>query len=146
MAYKSHLRTLILCLFLLLPIAAILSQPNGNNGEEKSKDGTETKEQPSKEEEDINEKRRRFLESGQINVIGSKDEDLKKIPGSANVIGKKILKETSPIDSMEALRRVPGATIRYQDAVGLTPNIAFRGVSNEESRKTLILEDGVLLL
>lgn len=141
-------------LFLLCVIFSsvpLIGQPENNGGEtgaEKTKNGngTETKEQEqpvSKEQETIAEKRRKFLESGQINVIGAKDDDMKKIPGSANVVGKKILKETNPIDSMEALRRVPGATIRYQDAVGLTPNIAFRGVSNEESRKTLILEDGV---
>jgi Fe(3+) dicitrate transport protein len=81
---------------------------------------------------------------GQINIIGSNKNDLKKIPGSATLIGKKYLEETSPIDAMEILRRVPGASIRFQDAAGLTPNIGFRGVSNEESRKTLILEDGIL--
>jgi Fe(3+) dicitrate transport protein len=81
---------------------------------------------------------------GAINVIGSGKDDLKKIPGSATLIGKKYLEETSPIDAMEVLRRVPGASVRFQDAAGLTPNIGFRGVSNEESRKTLILEDGIL--
>ncbi|TGJ99702.1 TonB-dependent receptor [Leptospira semungkisensis] len=132
---------LILLVFVFIPFSFLLSQPNdSNNG---SSDEDTSKKETSPSEESVNEKRRRFLESGQINVIGSKDDDIKKIPGSASVIGKKILKETNPIDSMEALRRVPGATIRYQDAVGLTPNIAFRGVSNEESRKTLILEDGV---
>lgn len=81
---------------------------------------------------------------GQINVIGSNKDSLKKIPGSATVVSKKFLEETQPVDAMEILRRVPGASIRFQDAAGLTPNIGFRGVSNEESRKTLILEDGIL--
>ncbi|MGE8722250.1 TonB-dependent receptor family protein [Leptospira terpstrae] len=79
-----------------------------------------------------------------IHVIGNKKEDLKKIPGSAYIIDKKYLEEASPTDPMEALRRTPGASVRFQDAAGLTPNIGFRGVSNEESRKTLILEDGIL--
>ncbi|MEI1280016.1 TonB-dependent receptor [Leptospira venezuelensis] len=143
---KRFRSSLILCI-LIFSNSSLFSQPNGNAGTNGTSSETEqedpSKKETSKQEETIAEKKRRFLESGQINVIGAKDDDIKKIPGSANVIGKKILKETNPIDSMEALRRVPGATIRYQDAVGLTPNIAFRGVSNEESRKTLILEDGV---
>ncbi|PJZ68236.1 TonB-dependent receptor [Leptospira perolatii] len=160
---KLSNRFLFLLLFLILPIAIFPQEPNeGNPTQDSPKNGkTETngnEETPNgkttgngngqngsgKKEESLEEKHRRFLEAGQINVIGSKDDDLKKIPGSANVIGPKVLKESNPVDSMEALRRVPGATLRYQDAAGLTPNIAFRGVSNEESRKTLILEDGVL--
>ena len=81
---------------------------------------------------------------GQINVIGDGKDSLKKIPGSATIVSKKFLDETQPVDAMEILRRVPGASVRFQDAAGLTPNIGFRGVSNEESRKTLILEDGIL--
>ncbi|TGL64147.1 TonB-dependent receptor family protein [Leptospira sarikeiensis] len=137
--FKKFVRSFFVLSILFFSNSILFSQPNGSSAETDESPKTDV----SKENETLAEKRRRFLESGQINVIGSKDDDIKKIPGSANVIGKKILKETNPIDSMEALRRVPGATIRYQDAVGLTPNIAFRGVSNEESRKTLILEDGV---
>lgn len=139
MRVRNMLRFPVLILFLSLPFLPILSQPNTQEGKEVDADQKQNPNSPDSAEE----KRKRFLESGQINVIGAKDDDMKKIPGSASIIGKKILKETNPIDSMEALRRIPGATIRYQDAVGLTPNIAFRGVSNEESRKTLILEDGV---
>ncbi|EMJ91728.1 TonB-dependent receptor [Leptospira alstonii serovar Sichuan str. 79601] len=43
---------------------------------------------------------------------------------------------------MEVLRRVPGASIRYQDT-GLILNIGFRGVNNDLGRKVLILEDGI---
>lgn len=142
MFVRKNIRFLVFLFLLFTPIFLLSPQPNGGEEKDASKTDSEKKE-GEKSEDPLVEKRRRFLESGQINVIGAKEDDLKKIPGSANVIGKKILKETNPIDSMEALRRVPGATIRYQDAVGLTPNIAFRGVSNEESRKTLILEDGV---
>ena len=83
-------------------------------------------------------------EKTMINVIGDNKESLKKIPGSATIVDKRFLEETQPVDSMEILRRVPGASVRFMDSAGLTPNISFRGVSNEESRKTLILEDGVL--
>lgn len=78
----------------------------------------------------------------EIRVIGDK-KDLKRIPGSATIIGKKFLEETRPTDNMEALRRVPGAHIRYQDPAGLTMNLGFRGISNEVSRKVLVLEDGI---
>jgi Fe(3+) dicitrate transport protein len=78
-----------------------------------------------------------------INVIGEKKDSIKRIPGSATILNKKYLQETRPIDNMEALRAVPGASIRYQDPAGLTMNLGFRGVSNEVSRKVLILEDGL---
>ncbi len=79
----------------------------------------------------------------QIFVIGSKDNGLKRIPGSATIIDGKKLEETRPTDNMEALRMVPGAAVRYQDPAGLTMNLGFRGVSNQVSRKVLILEDGI---
>ncbi|HMZ59215.1 MAG TPA: TonB-dependent receptor plug domain-containing protein, partial [Leptospiraceae bacterium] len=86
----------------------------------------------------------KMYEKAAINVIGDNKDSLKKIPGSATLVEKKFLEETQPLDAMEVLRRVPGASTRFMDSAGLTPNIGFRGVSNEESRKTLILEDGVL--
>ncbi|MCB1178761.1 MAG: TonB-dependent receptor, partial [Leptospiraceae bacterium] len=101
------------------------------------KDTKPTKEEMMKKWEEMSKKT-------SINVIGDGKDSLKKIPGSATLIDKKTLEETQPIDAMEVMRRVPGASIRYMDSAGLTPNISFRGVSNEESRKTLFLEDGVL--
>jgi Fe(3+) dicitrate transport protein len=82
-------------------------------------------------------------EKAQITVIGAKEKGLKRIPGSATIIDSKELNETRPTDNMEALRMVPGAAVRYQDPAGLTMNLGFRGVSNEVSRKVLILEDGI---
>jgi Fe(3+) dicitrate transport protein len=97
---------------------------------------------PSKEE--IEDRWEKSAEKTKINVIGDGKDSLKKIPGSATIVNKKYLEEIQPIDAMEVMRKVPGASIRYMDSAGLTPNISFRGVSNEESRKTLFLEDGVL--
>lgn len=108
-----------------------------------SQETTPDNNRPKTREEAL-EKWKKMSEGTQINVIGDKKEDLQKIPGSATLIKKKFLDETQPVDAMEILRRVPGASTRYMDSAGLTPNISFRGVSNEESRKTLILEDGVL--
>ena len=99
----------------------------------------------SQTEDTKEDKWKKLAEKTQINVIGENKESLKKIPGSATIVDKKFLEETQAVDSMEILRRVPGASVRFMDSSGLTPNISFRGVSNEESRKTLILEDGVLV-
>ncbi len=86
---------------------------------------------------------KKFSDTG-IQVIGKRLEDKNKIPGSAYSLDREYLETAIPTDAMEGLRRAPGASVRYQDASGLTANIGFRGVSNEESRKTLILEDGIL--
>ena len=86
--------------------------------------------------EEIKEKWEKLAEKTRIDVIGDNKDSLKKIPGSATVVSKKFLDETQPVDAMEVLRRVPGASTRFMDSAGLTPNISFRGVSNEESRKT----------
>ncbi|HMW04678.1 MAG TPA: TonB-dependent receptor [Leptospiraceae bacterium] len=130
-------KNIFLLLILLFYSTILFSQESKTSPEPENSKSSETTEQLRKKAED-------FYSKGQINVIGDNKESLKKIPGSATVVSKKFLEETQPVDAMEILRRVPGASIRFQDAAGLTPNIGFRGVSNEESRKTLILEDGIL--
>lgn len=101
--------------------------------------GQSESEAPKKEEQPKTDR----WEKTEINVIGDKEKGLKRIPGSATIIDSKKLDESRPTDNMEALRMVPGAVIRYQDPAGLTMNLGFRGVSNEVSRKILILEDGI---
>ena len=116
----------------------------GNNGQEPAPNDTSKPEEEKTKEQSIEDKWKKLSQKTTINVIGESKDEMKKIPGSASLISKKTLEETQPVDSMEALRAVPGASLRYMDGYGLTPNIGFRGVSNEESRKTLILEDGVV--
>lgn len=127
--YKLFLCFSFVCL--LASFSVLAQEPNPEKQNPVSQE-------PTKDESNKN------FEKSQINVIGNSSKSLKNIPGSATIVGKKFLEEMKPQDAMETLRRVPGVSVRYQDAGGLTPNIAFRGVSNEESRKTLILEDGVL--
>lgn len=79
----------------------------------------------------------------EIQVVGRKKTDLKRIPGSATVVEREFLEKTAPVDAQEVMRRIPGANIRYQDPAGLTMNLGFRGISNQVSRKVLILEDGI---
>lgn len=122
---------LIVYLFILLVHTSLFSQ-------------TKEDEEKKRQEELERKWQEMSAKTTTINVIGESEDSMKKIPGSASLIKKDTLEKTQPIDAMEALRNVPGASMRYMDGVGLTPNISFRGVSNEESRKTLILEDGVL--
>jgi len=108
-----------------------------------NKESTEVKEiQESTESKESNNKDKKW-QNAQINVIGESKKELKRIPGSATIIDKKYLEETKPMDGMDAMRKVPGVAIRYQDPAGLTMNLGFRGVSNEVSRKVLVLEDGI---
>ncbi|TGL76167.1 TonB-dependent receptor [Leptospira yasudae] len=121
-----------------IPIVSQTNQdPNGNSVPKKEP----IKQQGNSEEADETPEESRWKKT-EIRVIGEK-KDLKRIPGSATIIGKKYLEQARPTDGMEVLRRVPGASIRYQDPAGLTMNLGFRGVSNEVSRKVLILEDGL---
>ncbi|EMJ36434.1 TonB-dependent receptor plug domain protein [Leptospira interrogans str. FPW1039] len=128
----KHRSALPLCIFLFLlfswEVPAESEETNKPILSETSSNGEET------EKEKWNQ--------GTISVIGKRKTDLKRIPGSATVIEKEFLEQTKPVDSMEVLRRIPGASIRYQDT-GLILNLGFRGVNNDLGRKVLILEDGV---
>lgn len=139
MKQKSILSLFILILFLFswgvpaqpeenLPVDKDKQTPNGQTQQQVPTNG----EDPDKEK----------WSKGTISVIGKRKTDLKRIPGSATVIEKEFLDQVKPVDSMEVLRRVPGASIRYQDT-GLILNIGFRGVNNDLGRKVLILEDGI---
>ncbi|WP_225913576.1 TonB-dependent receptor plug domain-containing protein [Leptospira yasudae] len=135
---KQFLTVLLGVLFCTIPIVSQTNQePNGNSVPKKEP----MKQQGNSEEADETPEESRWKKT-EIRVIGEK-KDLKRIPGSATIIGKKYLEQARPTDGMEVLRRVPGASIRYQDPAGLTMNLGFRGVSNEVSRKVLILEDGL---
>ncbi|MCC6274639.1 MAG: TonB-dependent receptor plug domain-containing protein, partial [Leptospiraceae bacterium] len=113
------------------------------NGQNRTKEASESKDSIEKNETKESATKEKKWQSAQIQVIGESKKELKRIPGSAIILDKKYLEETKPMDGMEAMKKVPGVAIRYQDPIGLTMNLGFRGVSNEVSRKVLILEDGV---
>ncbi|MBL4629729.1 MAG: TonB-dependent receptor plug domain-containing protein, partial [Paraglaciecola sp.] len=79
-----------------------------------------------------------------MSVIGSKD-DLRKSTGSVSLISEVELEKFEYDDIGRILATVAGVNIRQEDGYGLRPNIGFRGVTPERSKKINIMEDGVLI-
>lgn len=79
-----------------------------------------------------------------IQIIGRTDE-LRTESGSSTLIDELTLKKLKYDDIHRILANVPGVNIRQEDGYGLRPNIGFRGVTPERSKKINILEDGVLI-
>ncbi|MFN0121093.1 MAG: TonB-dependent receptor domain-containing protein [Blastocatellia bacterium] len=84
-----------------------------------------------------------------INVIATEiagsPQDMRRLPGSADIIDARTLDSTHPFNFNEALRRVPGVHVRDEDGFGLRPSIGIRGLDPNRSAKVLLLEDGVPL-
>jgi Fe(3+) dicitrate transport protein len=79
-----------------------------------------------------------------VEIIGRKST-LRKEAGSATLIDELTLEKFEFDDIHRVLANVPGVNIRQEDGYGLRPNIGFRGVTPERSKKINILEDGVLI-
>jgi Fe(3+) dicitrate transport protein len=77
-----------------------------------------------------------------IEVIGS-PASLSNIPGSGEVIDSVALVRARVFTVGEALRKVPGLTVRDEEGFGLRPNIGVRGLNPTRSSKVLLLEDGI---
>ena len=75
-------------------------------------------------------------------LIGS-EELLRRTPGSYDVLTRDTLDRAHVFTSSEALRKVPGLTVRDEEGVGLRPNIGIRGLNPTRSSKVLLLEDGL---
>lgn len=79
-----------------------------------------------------------------IVVIGERDR-LREIPGSGSVVEAEDLERSRVFTVNEALRQVPGLTIRDEEGLGLRPNIGVRGLNPTRSSETILLEDGLPL-
>lgn len=77
-----------------------------------------------------------------IEVVGDKDEDIAKQPGSVGIVSAEEMKLSQPKSTEEALRNVPGVVIKPEEESAIVANIGMRGLSAGDY-KTLILEDGV---
>ncbi len=79
-----------------------------------------------------------------ISIIGSQQQ-LDTAAGSVTLINETELEKLEFDDIARVLATVPGVNIRQEDGYGLRPNIGFRGVTPERSKKINIMEDGVLI-
>lgn len=80
----------------------------------------------------------------QTTVVGRREVDVKRVAGSAQVIGKEELERREQNDLGRVLQGVPGVYVREEDGFGLRPNIGMRGVNADRSSKVTLMEDGVL--
>ena len=79
-----------------------------------------------------------------VTIIGSA-EDLRKLPGSGQVVTNEDLLKAMDTDIQKILTAVPGVYMRTEEGYGLRPNISIRGTAIERSGKVTIMEDGVLV-
>jgi Fe(3+) dicitrate transport protein len=77
-------------------------------------------------------------------VVGKRDR-LPVIGGSADTVGEQALEISRVFTVNEALRRVPGITVRDEEGFGLRPNIGIRGLNPTRTTKLTLLEDGLPL-
>lgn len=77
-----------------------------------------------------------------IDVIGESEQDVARQPGAVAIVTKEDLATTQPMSTEDALRSVPGVTIKKEEESAVVVNIGIRGLSAADF-KTLTLEDGV---
>lgn len=77
-------------------------------------------------------------------VVGRRTVDVRRVAGSAQVVGKEELERQEANDLHRVLQGVPGVYVREEDGFGLRPNIGLRGASADRSSKVTLMEDGVL--
>lgn len=70
--------------------------------------------------------------------------DVRRVAGSAQVIGKEELERQEANDLNRVVQGVPGVYVREEDGFGLRPNIGIRGANADRSSKVTLMEDGVL--
>ncbi|TXH68172.1 MAG: TonB-dependent receptor [Lysobacteraceae bacterium] len=77
-----------------------------------------------------------------IQVVGSREEKT-TAEGTAEVLDQSVIVSSRALTVNEALRKVPGVTVRDEEGFGLRPNIGIRGSNPTRSTKVLLLEDGL---
>lgn len=81
-------------------------------------------------------------EMPQIEVLGL-PERLLRLPGSASIIGRQAIQQTSPVSGNEVFRKVNGLNVVDEEGVGMRANIGIRGLDPDRSRTVLVMEDGI---
>lgn len=77
-------------------------------------------------------------------VTSNRLVDVRRVAGSAQVIGREELERQESNNLERVLQGVPGVYVREEDGFGLRPNIGIRGGSADRSSKVTLMEDGVL--
>jgi len=77
-----------------------------------------------------------------IQVIGSQEDSISKIPGAAVIVSQEQIQQFTPSSTEEILKRVSGVYVKPEEESAIVGNIGMRGISSADY-KTLILEDGV---
>lgn len=77
-----------------------------------------------------------------IQVIGSQDDAVSKIPGAAVIVDQAQIQQFVPTSTQDILKRVSGVYVKPEEESAVVANIGMRGISSQDY-KTLILEDGV---
>ena len=75
-------------------------------------------------------------------VVGTEVGDIENQPGSVSLVSEEDLLLRQPRSTEDALRAVPGVTVKGEEESSVVANIGVRGLSAGDY-KTLILEDGV---
>ncbi len=78
-------------------------------------------------------------------VVGERAVDVRRVAGSAQVIGTEALERRASNDIHRVLEAVPGVYVREEEGFGNRPNIGLRGVNSDRSEKITLMEDGVLV-
>ncbi|HEV3469831.1 MAG TPA: TonB-dependent receptor [Pyrinomonadaceae bacterium] len=75
--------------------------------------------------------------------IAGTPEVLEQIPGSVEILDRRMLETSRVFSTTEALRKAAGVNVRDEEGFGLRPNIGIRGLNPTRSTKVLLLEDGI---
>ena len=77
-----------------------------------------------------------------IQVIGSQEDAVSKIPGAAVIVDQEQIKQAILPSTADILKPVSGVYVKPEEESAVVANIGMRGISSADY-KTLILEDGV---
>jgi Fe(3+) dicitrate transport protein len=67
--------------------------------------------------------------------VAGTPEQLRRLPGSVDIIGQETLQQSRVFTTHEALRKVPGLHVRDEEGLGLRPNIGIRGINPTRSTR-----------
>jgi len=84
------------------------------------------------------------LDLASIEVIGTTNNAIQKLPGTGTKLDKQFIQLTNPVGTQEILSKVPGIHGFADDGMGNSRlSIGIRGLSPRRSSRVLVLEDGI---